>query len=56
MIDVVKFSYCVVMKKNTKVNKLELLRRFLKLKYRINMSNNAIAERDKLWKKEDNPC
>lgn len=56
MIDVIKSSYCVIMKKNTTVNKLELLRRYLKLKYRINMNKEAIEARDKEWKKENNPC
>ena len=50
--DIIKSSYCVVMKKNTSINKLELLRRFLKFKYRISMNKESIEKRDKEWKKE----
>jgi hypothetical protein len=56
MIDVIKSSYCVIMKKNTTVNKLELLRRYLKFKYRISMNKEAIEARDKEWKKDYNKC
>lgn len=56
MIDVVKFSYCLVMKKKTSFNKMELWKRYLRMRYKINMSKTAIEERDKLWKKENNPC
>ena len=56
MIDVIKSSYCVIMKKNTTVNKLELLRRYLKFKYRIDINKDSIEARDKEWKKENNPC
>ena len=56
MVDVIKSSYCVIMKKNTTVNKLELLRRYLKFKYRISMNKETLEARDKEWKKDNNPC
>ncbi len=56
MIDIVKFSYCLVMKKKTSFNKMELWKRYLRMRYNVHMSDNAIKERDKAWKKESDPC
>ena len=50
--DIIKDSYFVVMKKNTSLDKLELLKRFLKIKYNISISIKSLKMRDKQYKKK----
>jgi hypothetical protein len=52
IVDIIKTSYFLVMKKKTTLNKLELLRRYLKFKYRIDINEDSIEARDIEWKKE----
>ena len=52
IVDIIKTSYFLVMKKKTTLNKLELLRRYLKFKYRIDINEDSIEARDSEWKKE----
>lgn len=50
--DIIKDSYFIVMKKNTSIDKLELLKRFLKIKYNVNITIESLKMRDKHYKKE----
>jgi len=50
--DIIKDSYLIVMKRNTSLDKLELLKRFLKIKYNISITIRSLKMRDKQYKKE----
>jgi hypothetical protein len=50
--DIIKDSYFVVMKRNTSLDKLELLKRFLKIKYNVSITIKSLKMRDKQYKKE----
>lgn len=50
--DIIKDSYFIVMKRNTSLDKLELLKRFLKMKYNIAITIKSLKMRDKQYKKE----
>ena len=50
--DIIKDSYFIVMKRNTSLDKLELLKRFLKIKYNIAITIKSLKMRDKQYKKE----
>ena len=52
MIDVIKEAYLKVKDKETGVNKVLLLRRYLKLKYHLHISRSSLISRLKTWKKE----
>jgi hypothetical protein len=49
--DIIKDGYIRVMKKKTALDKLELLRRFLKMRYNISISKLTLEKRHKVWKK-----
>jgi hypothetical protein len=50
--DIIKDSYFIVMKRNTSLDKLELLKRFLKIKYNVAITIKSLKMRDKQYKKE----
>lgn len=50
--DIIKDSYFVVMKRNTSLDKLELLKRFLKIKYNVSITIKSLKMRDKQYKRE----
>jgi hypothetical protein len=50
--DIIKDSYFIVMKRNTSLDKFELLKRFLKIKYNISISTKSLKMRDKQYKKK----
>jgi hypothetical protein len=50
--DIIKDSYLIVMKRNTSLDKLELLKRFLKIKYNVAITIRSLKMRDKQYKKE----
>lgn len=50
--DIIKDSYFIVMKRNTSLDKLELLKRFLKMKYNVAITIKSLKMRDKQYKKE----
>lgn len=50
--DIIKDSYFVVMKRNTSLDKLELLKRFLKIRYNVSITIKSLKMRDKQYKKE----
>lgn len=50
--DIIKDSYFIVMKRNTSLDKLELLKRFLKIKYNVAITIRSLKMRDKQYKKE----
>ena len=50
--DIIKDSYFIVMKRNTSLDKLELLKRFLKIKYNVSITIKSLKMRDKHYKKE----
>lgn len=49
--DIIKDSYFIVMKKKSSHDKLELLRRFLKMKYNISVGIDSLRKRDEVYKK-----
>jgi hypothetical protein len=49
--DIIKDGYIRVMKKDTTLDKLELLMRFLKMRYNISISKLTLEKRHQLWKK-----
>lgn len=49
--DIIKDSYFIVMKKKSSHDKLELLRRFLKIKYNISVGIDSLRKRDEVYKK-----
>jgi hypothetical protein len=56
ILDIIKASYCVVMAKRGNINKLELLQRYLKMRYNISVGIDTLEKRKKEWEKEKNPC
>lgn len=56
ILDIIKASYCVVMTKRTNINKLELLQRYLKMRYNISVGIDTLEKRKKEWEKEKKPC
>jgi len=54
--DIIKASYCIVMIRKTNINKLELLQRYLKLRYNISIGLDTLEKRKKEWEKEKKPC
>jgi len=52
--DIIKDTYYVVMKKkmNSNHDKLEILRRFLKMKYNITIGMESLKRRDKEYKEQ----
>ena len=50
--NIIKDSYFIVMKRNTSLDKLELLKRFLKMKYNVAITIKSLKMRDKQYKKE----
>lgn len=56
ILDIIKASYCVVMNKRTNINKLELLQRYLKMRYNISVGIDTLEKRKKEWEKEKKPC
>lgn len=52
MNDVIKEAFNKLRKKDTKTNKVYLLKRYLHLKYRISISRNSLLQRLKQWSKE----
>jgi hypothetical protein len=54
--DIIKASYCIVMIRKTNINKLELLQRYLKMRYNISIGIDTLEKRKKEWEKEKKPC
>jgi hypothetical protein len=54
--DIIKASYCMVMIRKTNINKLELLQRYLKMRYNISIGIDTLEKRKKEWEKEKKPC
>lgn len=54
--DIIKASYCIVMTRRTNINKLELLQRYLKIRYNISIGIDTLEKRKKEWEKEKKPC
>jgi len=52
MTDIIKDAYLRVRSKKTKINKVRLMRRYLKMKYRICISMACLVNRLKTWNKE----
>jgi hypothetical protein len=52
MIDIIKEAYLKVKNRKTKVNKVRLLKRYLKMKYRLDIAYKSLISRLKEWKKE----
>lgn len=50
--DIIKDSYFIIMKRDTKHDKLVLLKRFLKIKYNISIGIDSLRRRDAEYKKE----
>jgi len=53
MVDIIKDAYLKVRHKKTKINKVRLLRRYLRMKYRLHISMSSLISRLKTWKKEN---
>jgi hypothetical protein len=53
MIDIIKDAYLKVTQKKTKINKVRLLKRYLRMKYKLHISTSSLVSRLKTWKKEN---
>jgi len=49
--DIIKDSYFIIMKRETTLDKLALLKRFLKMKYNISIGIEALKRRDLEYQK-----
>jgi hypothetical protein len=52
MIDIIQDAYLKVKDRKTGVNKVLLLRRYLRMKYKLQISRTSLLSRLKTWKKE----
>jgi hypothetical protein len=53
MTDIIKEAYLKVKDRKTGVNKVLLLRRYLRMKYHLHISRLSLISRLKTWKKEN---
>jgi len=52
MTDIIKDAYLKVRNRKPGVNKVLLLRRYLRMKYRLHISRSSLISRLKTWKTE----
>lgn len=52
MSDIIKDAYLRVRTRKTTVNKIRLIKRYLKMKYKICISMSCLVNRLKTWNKE----
>ena len=52
MTDIIKDAYLKVRSRKTKINKVRLIKRYLKMKYSLCISMSCLVNRLKTWNKE----
>lgn len=52
MNDIIKETYIKVKDRPTKINKFYIIKRYLKMKYKLQISKSSLLSRMKQWSKE----